>query len=218
VRRRITFAIVGAVIAALVIAGAGTFVLDRLSARETTRRELERQAQSLIAVLDETALFRTPSAPTAAARQTELRRIINRIKGLSNLSEEDIGILVGTTLENLDGTTPRNITLDADDRAQLATPNSIVSGNRGRVVYAAAIGDTRVLKYVVVVARPHEATARRTGHHAFDRVGRLVGASTRAEYQRRRRGRGLVALHQLDGRATRTGTRSRAPVPDVDHS
>jgi len=42
-RRRITFAIVGTVIAALVIAGAGTFVLDRLSARETTRRELERR-------------------------------------------------------------------------------------------------------------------------------------------------------------------------------
>ena len=52
-RRRITFAIVGAVIAALVIAGAGTFVLDRLSARETTRRELERQSQALIAILDD---------------------------------------------------------------------------------------------------------------------------------------------------------------------
>ena len=159
-RRRITFAIVGTVIAALVIAGAGTFVLDRLSARETTRRELERQAQSLIAVLDETALFRTPSAPTAVARQTELRRIINRIKGLSNLSEEDIGILVGTTLENLDGTTPRNITLDTEDLSQLKTPNSVVSGNRGRVVYAAAIGDARALKYVVVVARPPESDAR----------------------------------------------------------
>ena len=57
VRRRITFAIVGAVIAALVIAGAGTFVLDRLSAGDH-RRELERQAQSLIAILDETTLFR----------------------------------------------------------------------------------------------------------------------------------------------------------------
>ena len=159
-RRRITFAIVGTVIAALVIAGAGTFVLDRLSARETTRRELERQAQSLIAVLDEAGLFRAPSAPTAAARQAELRRIINRIKGLSNLTEEDIGILVGTTLENLDGTTPRDIALDAEDLAQLNTPNSVVSGNRGRVVYAAAIGEARVLKYVVVVARPPESDAR----------------------------------------------------------
>lgn len=159
-RRRITFAIVGAVIAALVIAGAGTFVLDRLSARETTRRELERQAQSIIAILDETPLFRAPAAPTTLARQTELRRIVNRIKGLSNLGEEDIGILVGTTLQNLDGTTPHNITLDAGDVAQLETPNSVVSGNRGRVVYAAAIGDARVLKYVVVVARPPESDAR----------------------------------------------------------
>ena len=166
-RRRITFAIVGTVIAALIFAGAGTFVLDRLSARETTRRELERQAQSLIAILDETSLFRaffspnaTAAPTTALARQTEFRRIVNRIKGLSNLTEEDIGILVGPTLENLDGTTPRNITLDAVDLAQLKTPNSVVSGNRGRVVYAAAIGDARALKYVVVVARPPESDAR----------------------------------------------------------
>src|SRR5204863_6152764 len=96
VRRRITFAIVGTVIAALVIAGAGTFVLDRLSARETTRRELERQAQSLVSVLDETTTFRSLLNPTgtvpatAVARQAEIRRIVNRIKGLSNLTEEDI--------------------------------------------------------------------------------------------------------------------------------
>ena len=159
-RRRITFAIVGAVIAALVIAGAGTFVLDRLSARETTRRELERQAQSLIAILDETILFRANAPTTVVARQTEIRQIINRIKGLSNLTEEDIGILVGTSLEKLDGTTPRNITLDADDLAQLKTPDTVVSGNRGRVVYAAAVGDQRALKYVVVVARPPESDAR----------------------------------------------------------
>ena len=159
-RRRITFAIVGAVIAALVIAGAGTFVLDRLSARETTRRELERQSQSLIAILDETILFRTTAATTVVARQAEIRQVINRIKGLSNLSEEDIGILVGTSLEKLEGTTPRNITLDADDLARLKTPNTVVSGNRGRVVYAAAVGDQRALKYVVVVARPPESDAR----------------------------------------------------------
>ena len=108
-RRRITFAIVGAVIAALVIAGAGTFVLDRLSARETTRRELERQSQSLIAILDETILFRTTAPTTVVARQAEIRQVINRIKGLSNLSEEDIGILVGTSLEKLEGTYPYTI-------------------------------------------------------------------------------------------------------------
>ncbi|MEO8697032.1 MAG: HAMP domain-containing sensor histidine kinase [Acidimicrobiales bacterium] len=159
-RRRITFAIVGSVIAALVIAGAGTFVLDRLSARETTQRELERQATSLVAILDETILFRATAPTTAVARQAEIRAVINRIKGLSNLSEEDIGILVGTSLQNLDGTTPRNISLDADDLARLKTPNTVVSGNRGRVVYAAAVGEQRALKYVVVVARPPESDAR----------------------------------------------------------
>jgi two-component system sensor histidine kinase BaeS len=35
-----------------------------------------------------------------------------------------------------------------------------VSGNRGRIVYAAAVGDARVLKYVVVVARPPVSDAR----------------------------------------------------------
>jgi two-component system sensor histidine kinase BaeS len=169
VRRRITFAIVGTVIAALVIAGAGTFVLDRLSARESTRRELERQASSLIAILNETTLFRalvnpnaSPAVPTTTlARQTELKRIVNRIKGLSNLTEEDIGILVGPTLDRLDGTTPRNITLHAADLAVLkAAPDSVVSGNRGRVVYAAAVGDDRLLKVVVVVARPPGSDAR----------------------------------------------------------
>ena len=165
-RRRISFAIVGTVIAALVVAGAGTFVLDRLSARATTRRELERQAQSLIAILDETNFRALVNAngtvlSTPAARQQELRRIVNRIKGLSNLSEEDIGILVGPTLDSLDGTTPRNIVLNPADIATLKTaPNSVVSGNRGRVVYAAAVGDARVLKYVVVVARPPESNAR----------------------------------------------------------
>ena len=166
-RRRITFAIVGTVIAALVVAGAGTFVLDRLSARATTRHELERQAQALIAIFDETTLFRAlvnangNALTTPQARQQELRRIVNRIKGLSNLSEEDIGILVGPTLDNLDGTTPRNIVLNQNDLAALkAAPNSVVSGSRGRVVYAAAVGDQRVLKYVVVVARPPESDAR----------------------------------------------------------
>ena len=131
-RRRITFAIVGTVIAALVVAGAGTFVLDRLSARATTRRELERQAQSLIAIFDETTLFRSlvnangTVLSTPAARQQELRRIVNRIKGLSNLSEEDIGILVGPTLDSLDGTTPRNIVLNPADIAALkAAPNTL---------------------------------------------------------------------------------------------
>jgi signal transduction histidine kinase len=162
VRRRITFAIVGTVIAALVVAGAGTFILDRLSARDTTRRQLERQAESLIAILDEMPLFRTAATTptTALARQAELRQIVNRIKGLSNLSEEDVGILVGTSLDNLDGTTPRGITLDTDDLEQLKTPSTVVSGNRGRIVYAAAVGDARVLKYVVVVARPPESDAR----------------------------------------------------------
>jgi two-component system sensor histidine kinase BaeS len=94
------------------------------------------------------------------ARQAEIRAVINRIKGLSNLSEEDIGILVGTSLDKLEGTTPRNITLDAGDLARLKTPNTVVSGNRGRVVYAAAVGEQRALKYVVVVARPPESDAR----------------------------------------------------------
>ena len=110
--------------------------------------------------IDETTSFRSLLNPTgtvpatAVARQAEIRRIVNRIKGLSNLTEEDIGILVGPTFERLDGTTPRNITLTPADIAVLkAAPDSVVSGNRGRVVYAAATGEDRALKVVVVVAR-----------------------------------------------------------------
>ena len=94
------------------------------------------------------------------ARQAEIRRIVNRIKGLSNLTEEDIGILVGPTLDSLDGTTPATSRSTPKISRSCKTPNTVVSGNQGRVVYAAAVGDARALKYVVVVARPPQSDAR----------------------------------------------------------
>ncbi|MGH9283891.1 MAG: hypothetical protein ACRD0S_13255, partial [Acidimicrobiales bacterium] len=51
-RRRLTLTIVGAVAAALVVAGLGTLLLARRAAREETRTELLDQAVALAGVAD----------------------------------------------------------------------------------------------------------------------------------------------------------------------
>ena len=62
-RTRITAAIVGSVLAALVLTGLGTLVLDRLGARSATESELRDQAEGLA----------TLTAPTVD-RQVGVRR------------------------------------------------------------------------------------------------------------------------------------------------
>lgn len=163
-RRRITLAIVGMVVAALILAGFGTFVLERANARDATRQELERQTQAFVNLLDEPMLLRIVGASqnsTATANQ-ELRRILIAMRGLArNIEDQDIGILTGAQWERLEGTGPRGVTLTAADIEAVRTdPDKTISGNRGSNVFAATAGEVRALKYVVIVARPPATSAR----------------------------------------------------------
>lgn len=172
-RRRLTIAILGTVVAALVLAGLGTLVLARVGAREATRDDITDQAKAMADMFSElnlvAALARPPAGATAApnTRQALIARLRERLSALAqDLSSDDIALLIGPNLDQLEGTGPRGITLDDDDIAALkASPERTVSGERGSVVYAAAVGDTRAAfgTFVVMIAREPASTAAPAG-------------------------------------------------------
>src|SRR3954447_12684292 len=132
-RRRITFAILGTVAAALVLAGLGTLALTRVGARSTARSELEAQAQatSLIATLRPHATRDTDGTKlTPKERLTRIR---------DSLDLEDVSLLVidstGKVRTDLGDPLPRGLTLTDADIASLRE-GEIVSWSHGENIYA----------------------------------------------------------------------------------
>jgi signal transduction histidine kinase len=132
-RRRITFAILGTVAAALVLAGLGTLALTRVGARSTARSELEAQAQatSLIATLRPNATRDTDGTKlTPKERLTRIR---------DSLDLEDVSLLVidstGKVRTDLGDPLPRGLTLTDADIASLRE-GEIVSSSHGENIYA----------------------------------------------------------------------------------
>jgi two-component system sensor histidine kinase BaeS len=123
-RRRLTVTIVLLVLSALVVTGLGTLLLVVRASRDDTRHDLERQAE-------------TVAQATAEVRRQQTVAVLRRVLKLSGASIVAVGPN-GAVLGNLPpGLGPADIR--PDDLVRGAT----VSGNRGRLAYAAAASPLR---------------------------------------------------------------------------
>jgi two-component system sensor histidine kinase BaeS len=124
-RTRITAAIVGSVLAALVLTGLGTLVLDRLGARSATESELRDQAEGLATLI----------APTvdrqAGVRRPALARVLRAFE------LEGIDFVFLDRQGRIQGRAPRGIGADHFDPDRLLAGETL-SGHDGRTVYALA--------------------------------------------------------------------------------
>jgi two-component system, OmpR family, sensor kinase len=124
-RRRITFAILGTVAAALLFAGLGTLALNRVGARNSAQKDLRDQAEATAAILDVKATG-TPRNRFLQYRDAlNLKDVELVLLGRDNQPRTDLGdpIPAGVRLTPADYTALRN--------------GQIVSGGSARQVWAA---------------------------------------------------------------------------------
>jgi two-component system sensor histidine kinase BaeS len=147
VRRRLTFAILAAVVVTLLVAGAGTLLLARLGARQQTEHDLRAQAKDI-------------STSITDAESGVATRVLNNLRRALNL--EGIQVIRfgpgGHTVDPL----PNGVTVADLDIAALRK-GGVVSGNHGSLVYAAApaAATTADILPVVVVTRNADPVLRR---------------------------------------------------------
>ncbi|HMC52101.1 MAG TPA: HAMP domain-containing sensor histidine kinase [Acidimicrobiales bacterium] len=221
-RRRLTAAIVGVVAGALLLAGLGTFLLVRRSAREEARRELVSQAQQLAAA---------PGVP----RQNVIS-LLRRVARLQDGVEVAIGPLGGIV-----GRLPSGLSGGDVDPAALLQGQT-VSGRRGSVVFAAApvalpaqapVNLPRRLRLgggaatqpgaappaggtaAVVLTRRVAGVERGTGYLLLSSALALVVAALVAQYLTRRIARPLRDAEQATRRIAEGDLATQVPVaPD----
>ncbi|MBI2709450.1 MAG: HAMP domain-containing histidine kinase [Actinobacteria bacterium] len=128
-RRRILAAVVGTVAAALVLAGLGTLVLDRVSARRDAERELRALAEGVVQIPG-IAPATDPGAGGAVRRAQALRL-------LRGLRLDGIDYVAVTAKDRVLGRLPDGVGGGDVDRAALRAGQT-VSGRHGRLVYAMA--------------------------------------------------------------------------------
>jgi signal transduction histidine kinase len=122
--------IVGSVVVALVLAGLGTLLLAELGARRYTESELRLQVEAVAAALEaeDTPLGRLDQRPRLVAALRDALRL------------EGAELLAITPAGEVRGRVPEGITLDSAALAGLGEGETI-SGNEGRLVYAAAVAE-----------------------------------------------------------------------------
>ncbi len=126
-RRRITFAILGTVAAALVLAGLGTLALNRVTARASEERDLRNQAEATAAILD----VKVRSAALTRARILQYRNALNLKDVDLVLFDED-----NQPRLNLGDPIPAGVNLTPADFERLRNGDTI-SGSRPTKVWAA---------------------------------------------------------------------------------
>lgn len=134
--RRIALAILGTVIAALVLAGLGTLLIASVRSEASTTSELRRQAQELAAGLEVTQAGVDTTPDTAAERrqlQNQLR-IINAARSVINVDGIDILVYRNSVTEQAP---PEGINLTSLNLEAL-TAGAVQSGSNGGTIYAAA--------------------------------------------------------------------------------
>ncbi|MDQ3569388.1 MAG: HAMP domain-containing histidine kinase [Actinomycetota bacterium] len=207
-RRRLTFAIVGVVAGALLVAGLGSLLLVRRAAGDETRAELVRQAQAVAQGAEEA---RRPGVVGV------LRQVL-RLEGFSvvRLSPD------GRTLD----APPSGLTEDDLDAGRLLGGET-VSGVHGSTAYAAApIRGPARAPLAVVLTRQVSGVRRGSGYFALaaglalavaaavaDRVGRRIADPlARAEEATRH-----IAAGDLSARVP-DGGRSYPELASLSHS
>lgn len=129
-RRRITIALLGTLAAALLLAGGGTLLLNRASARHDTESTLRRDAEGIAPLLARGAAFQP--GVTAAQRRQATRQALQKLR-LQGIGIVVINAKQGLTFKDLpDGVTEADIDTSALMRG------ITVSGGHGNLVYAIA--------------------------------------------------------------------------------
>ena len=145
-RRRLGIALVGMVVASLVLAGVGTLVLAAVGDRAATEEDLREQVEAFSALLEELSF--APSQDDAEPVRDRLQRIARTI------SVEGIGIVVlprngGAPIGEL----PTGILTDDLDVAALQDGQTI-SGQKGDLIWAAAGSTNRAgVPQLLVITR-----------------------------------------------------------------
>lgn len=176
-KRRLTLALIGTVLATLVVAGLGTLLLGRVGARSNTERDLRAQAEATVSLLEvrggfsgspPTTTTTTPAAttpgntpataPSPSTTSTLPRRALVQRERLarvrSALNLEDIELVVlgpnGTPNTDLGDPLPAIIDLTPTEIERLRAGETI-SGSRGTQSWAAAPA-TQTGPYLPVLA------------------------------------------------------------------
>ena len=118
-RRRLTRTLVLVVLGALVVSGLGTLVLSLYASRQATQRDLERQAQTI-------------ADATAEVRRQQTVPVLRRVLKLNDAAIVAVGP-AGAVV----GALPAGLR-PVDVRPADLLTGATVSGNRGRLAYAAA--------------------------------------------------------------------------------
>jgi two-component system sensor histidine kinase BaeS len=153
--RRLTLAIVGTVVATLVVAGAGTLVLARLGARTATRKQLIEQVQQVAAAVDSTAIG---TGLTPVQRRAQLAVVLRafRLEGIGFLVVGPAGQVLTTPDGQPIAALPTGMSQsDLDVPALLG--GATQTGSNGSLLWAAAPG-RRAVSTVIVVGTDHVAT------------------------------------------------------------
>lgn len=134
-RRRIGLALVGMVVASLLLAGLGTLLLAGVNDRENNETELREQTDALRDLLAEVTLVGNPDA--AETRLQQLRRLS------ASMSLEGIGVVfIPQGSGPLLGTFPEGITIDDFDLDRLRD-GGVDSGTKDGLVWAAGASANR---------------------------------------------------------------------------
>jgi len=143
VQRRISLAILGTVAAALVLAGLGTFLLDRTGARKDTVTSLRSEAQAVVSLVG-------LDAAGGLKQRPRLKRIIAglRLQGIAVMAVGPRGRVIGQL--------PSGVT-DADLQIDRLRRGETLSGSHGRLVYAMAPEVRQAGVVVAVLTRSVES-------------------------------------------------------------
>jgi signal transduction histidine kinase len=153
VRRRLTIAILGTVIASLVLAGMGTIVLSRFGARQAARKNLATQASALTQVFEEVDIARLVGNTGSTTPRPGNGVIRQRLTAITKqLKIEGVGIVfTNATYDSVvAGELPPNVSFD-EVKAATYSSNGTATGSRGKLVWAAARGESRLNLHFVLV-------------------------------------------------------------------
>jgi two-component system sensor histidine kinase BaeS len=144
-RRRLTLAILGTVIATLVVAGLGTLLLARFGARQQTEDDLRKQANEIAATISD-------------VESTSTVRVLNNLRRALDLQGIQV-LRIGPGGRVVDPL-PAGVT-EADLDVNALRAGRTLTGNHGSLVYAAAPARvTQSVLPVVVVTRSADPLLR----------------------------------------------------------
>jgi two-component system sensor histidine kinase BaeS len=195
VRRRLTVAVVALVAGALLVAGLGTLLLIRRSARDEARRELVRQSTAI--------------ADQADAASTRNLAVLRRAMQLEGAAAVRVGP-GGRVLDPL----PTGLTEGDLDVARLRAGET-VTGARGNLVFAAApVVRPRAIVAVVLTQRVAGGERRAGAYLLLTGAASLAVAALVAGWLTRRITEPLDTAEAATRRIAAGDLDARVPVPD----